>query len=857
MSRRKLYPFQKKVFELVTKGQSVILQAPTGSGKTAAALLPFLWAWEKDADFPRKCIYSVPLRVLATQFQEEYRQRVENFGFLKDMDVRIQTGERPTDREFRGNLIFATIDQTLSSFLGVPYSLSRRKANLNAGALVGAYLVFDEVHLFPPETMLPTTLMMLKMLRDVSPFILMTATFSKPRLERLAKWLRAEMVTVPLDEVEFIETQGGRHPRKVRRYYAVDDELTPEAVLDNLGNRTLVICNTVERAQEIYQGLKAKGCVPIPWDHPELQELYSEWREVRGKGQEEGLIVEFLERLDHLLARSSHPRKPAVMLLHSRFTRIHRAVKEAFLRREFGPADSYTRQLATRTLATPLILVATQVVEVGLNITSDVMHTEVAPASSVFQRAGRCARFPGEVGEVYLYWPPVKDDGERNFAPYHQKGQKEQSQRTWEALRDWGDAPLDFNGEQKVLDEVHGQDDEKMLDEIEASWGHFRELIERAQAFADPSTRKELIRRMDSWTVLVHDQPEQLVNPFACEGFSLFHGSFRGKFKQLREWAEEKGLPWVVRYPVEAEDIGQEDSRGPIRYQWVDVASEEALGGTVLYVVHPALAAYDAEVGFRFTPEGGEYRTPPPPERKRRESLGYPYELEFYADHVKKMLDVLRQKLAWELEYGLPRLEARLGLPPGTLEGAVKLGIALHDVGKLDRRWQEWARLYHEAIGEPIPDDGTQGHVPLVVHTHWEPENPKHKAAMEEANRKVRRPSHAGEGAWAVKGLVFRMLKGNRELTKAVLTAIARHHNSTAEKAKEYELHPLAPKAIEEVLELLLPAEKPSPEGLKLHDDPKLERWLLIPRDDPAPLWLTYFAIVRMVRLADGESQEV
>ena len=114
-----LYPFQEEVFNRLSQGRSVILQAPTGSGKTRAALYPFLRAWEYEDEFPRKCIYSVPLRVLATQFEEEYRRRVENFGFLKEMDVRIQTGERPADREFRGNLIFATIDQTLSSFLVV------------------------------------------------------------------------------------------------------------------------------------------------------------------------------------------------------------------------------------------------------------------------------------------------------------------------------------------------------------------------------------------------------------------------------------------------------------------------------------------------------------------------------------------------------------------------------------------------------------------------------------------------------------------------------------------------------------------------------------------------------------------
>ncbi|MBI1878235.1 MAG: DEAD/DEAH box helicase [Chloroflexi bacterium] len=38
------YPYQEKVGELILSGRNVILQAPTGAGKTAAALLPFLHA---------------------------------------------------------------------------------------------------------------------------------------------------------------------------------------------------------------------------------------------------------------------------------------------------------------------------------------------------------------------------------------------------------------------------------------------------------------------------------------------------------------------------------------------------------------------------------------------------------------------------------------------------------------------------------------------------------------------------------------------------------------------------------------------------------------------------------------------
>ena len=126
------HPFQERVAESLLAGRNVILQAPTGSGKTMAALYPFLHAQTHSADYPAKCLYSVPMRVLANQFVAEFRDKVNR------VSVEIQTGEQSHSRTFEHDLIFATIDQVLSSFLHAPYSLSRRQANLNAGAVVAS-----------------------------------------------------------------------------------------------------------------------------------------------------------------------------------------------------------------------------------------------------------------------------------------------------------------------------------------------------------------------------------------------------------------------------------------------------------------------------------------------------------------------------------------------------------------------------------------------------------------------------------------------------------------------------------------------------------------------------------------------
>ena len=777
------FAFQRKVAQHLLNGRNVILQAPTGAGKTKAALFPFLLAQRENIPFPRKMLYTTPMRVLAksfhTDFQEYPIQQQMNFN------AKIQTGENQDDRQFRSDLIFTTIDQVLSSFLNIPYALGLRQGNVNAGAVVGAYLVFDEFHLFDPDTSLRTVIEMLKMLNGITPFLLMTATFSEPLLKRLSEYFNAEVVPVTEAELKQIPSQ-----REKRREYKIVNQTLSDStctVIAQHQQRSIVICNTVAQAQKMYQSLRDK---------------------LRGTCTE-------------------------VLLLHSRFLKEDRKTKEDMIRKRFkrgaGPDN--------------VILVATQVIEVGLDITCENLHTELAPASAIFQRAGRCARFENESGTVTIYLVPSKTDGLPNYAPY----EKETCETTMEAFRKRNENVMDFTAEQEVINEVHRESDEKILAGLESR--PTRSRISEAIAGQELALARELIRKNDSRTLLVHDKPETLDKPFRVEGFSLYRGTLFGAWDKLQQEARKQRLSWSLKYPVEVED-NSPNSRTAITYNWCEVKDKETLGISPMFVVHPRLVAYDTEIGFRL--EAGEkpcVLSIPDDETTQEREFGKGYYRETYTEHIEHLLNAYDSGLAAELCYAASQLEHKLGADMGAIDRAIRLCIALHDVGKLTVEWQNWAHKWQQEVGQPIPENY------MAAHTDYNRDNLAERE--KEKQFQIKRPGHAVESVWAVAPLLAKVFgKEQKNLAEACLTAIGRHHAPQAKTCSPYILHTATPSAIKSVLQStrhLGQIAQMHLESLCKQAKPiKPFSYFVQPNDTLA--LLTYFLIVRALRLADQEA---
>lgn len=786
-----LYPYQEQVKTLIQAGQSVVLQAPTGAGKTRAALAPFVEGFFDlpDATFPRKCVYVVPMRVLANQFEHEYSEYAAAYQrkFRRELRVTIQTGERPEDRRFEGDLIFCTIDQFLSSFLTIPYGLPRRLGNLNAGALAGAYIVCDEFHLLDPDSTLPSALYALKQLRHLAPVLVMTATFSRDMLDALARQLGAETLVLSPEEAHAIEQRDGVTALRQRKWFVTESALTAETVLARHQRRSLALCNTVQRAQMLYQALQ---------------------RHI----QENGLDID-------------------VVLLHSRFLKEDRQRIEAELRDRFGKkADRSGSWIA----------VATQAIEVGVDITCEALHTELAPASALIQRAGRCARFPGEQGQVVVY--PVE-----SYAPYG-KGQDDpgpeaswvgEMQAAWAWLEGHSGMALDFAGEQALVNAVAAPRDRRVLDGLDAGAASRAQAIQNVLSGSPPDTRL-LVRDADSRLVLLHEAPELLLsNPYGATGFNIQRVTLYG---MVKGWLEREGdFPWRVLQLVEKRSAAEESSA---EYTWQPVTETRQVTGARVLVVHPELAGYLPAAGFVADRAAGSFRSALLPGAAVETWERPYYRLESYAEHIRQVLGAFVDLALPELGYVAPALERAAGWSPGSVTRAAWLACLFHDVGKLSEGWQAWAQAYQKQIGAPVAANFA------AAHTDSEPGNARHQAVGRALQ--ARRPNHAAESALAVGPVLVEALARNEPLVCATLTAIARHHTPSVDSGERYVLEAQAGQHLAEALQHLPEAQR---QGLNLAriKTKGLGGAVATIRPDDLWGWLAYLLLARALRRADQE----
>jgi len=364
--------FQKGAFCKLTKGQSVLIIAPTGLGKTRAALEPLVRSQSESSLFSQRLIYVLPLRALARGVEDE----------CKDIGIQvvIHHGDEPESRFFSERAVITTIDQYLTAFAGTPLSWASHLSHAAAGAVLTSYSVFDEVHLLSPQKGLQLLFAMLDLRKRWGLLsCVMTATLPPSVIEFFQKGL----VRIEASKEDIEQRDGWR------KVY-----LQLEGTLDN--------------NKFVWQEKDEKSLAEF------ASEKWNTWESLGIDGPQKVIVfVNTVDRAirvyDELKNLFQNQNTPEVILTHSRFKKDDRRVVEDKLSQFFGKNAN----------SKPAILVTTQVAEAGLNISAPLVITELCPMDSLIQRAGRCQRFNADGsqelnGKIIV----VKPIGDRWYIPY-------------------------------------------------------------------------------------------------------------------------------------------------------------------------------------------------------------------------------------------------------------------------------------------------------------------------------------------------------------------------------------------------------------------------------------------------------
>jgi CRISPR-associated endonuclease/helicase Cas3 len=346
-----------------------LLNAPTGAGKTAAIIGAWLWHRLKTPEsVGRRLVYCLPMRTLVEQTwrvaQEAIRSLVAADESLKDrFTVHALLGGDMSDvwdaRPEQECIIVGTQDMLLSRALNRGYAMSRYRWAFQFGLLNNDSLwVFDEVQLMGEGLAASTQLQAMR--EKMETFGACRSLWMSATLDR--RWLKTIDFAPQVETLNQIElTEDDRSmPVMAKRLHAPKTlEAAPPHcrlpeglatfALENhtAGTQTLVVVNRVARARETFAALE-KGAANVS-PAPELR------------------------------------------LIHSRFRPHDR--------------NAWSEMLNKKPDATGAgrIIVATQVIEAGLDISSRLLITDLAPYASLVQRLGRCNR-TGENEAAQVFW---------------------------------------------------------------------------------------------------------------------------------------------------------------------------------------------------------------------------------------------------------------------------------------------------------------------------------------------------------------------------------------------------------------------------------------------------------------------
>ena len=363
-----------------------VVEVPTGLGKTAAVVAAWLWRQlNEPGSTSKRLMYMLPMRTLVRQTEEVAASIVDATSAMfqqRGLDVpsvHVMMGGEADDAWMHAPekpaLIIGTQDLLLSGALNRGYAVSRFRWPIVFGLLNNdAWWVLDEMQLMGVGVETSAQLAGLRSkLGTLAPTgtTWMSATLELDRVRTVDHpFDPATSVTVRLDGSD------RQHPVVQRRTSAQKSLQRLNVQLDATSAAAVKAYGTAVAAA-VVDAHKA-GTLTL-------------------------VVVNRIDRAQAVFAalRKMLPDQP-LGLVHSRFRPVDREKHEAVL---FAGGDR--------------IVVATQAIEAGVDVSAATLFTELAPWASLVQRIGRCNRY-GEYEDANVHWIDLDlgSSGGKTCLPY-------------------------------------------------------------------------------------------------------------------------------------------------------------------------------------------------------------------------------------------------------------------------------------------------------------------------------------------------------------------------------------------------------------------------------------------------------
>jgi CRISPR-associated endonuclease/helicase Cas3 len=372
------FDYQKRL--ATDEGLYSLVNVPTGAGKTAAVIGAWLWRrLSEPASVGRRLVYCLPMRTLVEQTRSVAERAIDKLQARLNLNNRFSVhtlmgGDVNDEWDMHPEsecILIGSQDMLLSRALNRGYAMSRFRWPVHFGLLNNDCLwVFDEIQLMGDG--LATSAQLTAFREQFGTFGKYQSIWISATLD--SDWLKTIDFAQQVDELKKLELSDADRASSIlaKRLHAKKNiKLAPPScrnpeglakfVKENHsnGSQTLVVVNRVARARETFAA---------------LEESYYPKQKKSKKGE-----VEI----------AANPNTPELMLIHSRFRPNER--------------KEWTQKLNSKPNSNGRIIVATQVVEAGVDISSRLLFTDIAPYASMVQRFGRCNR-TGEESEAHIFW---------------------------------------------------------------------------------------------------------------------------------------------------------------------------------------------------------------------------------------------------------------------------------------------------------------------------------------------------------------------------------------------------------------------------------------------------------------------